>query len=126
MSSIPVAPYQCMDNFRQEIVRTVIQKVSSVISMTSLLYILRTIWKKWRNNKSKIDPYHRIMAGLSAYDIVFSFFWWFMGSWMTPAETGWVGAVGTTNSCTAQGALQDFALIGIWVSEIVLSTPFYH
>lgn len=115
--SLPVSPYQCMNSFNQEIARTLVRKVSAVVSMLGSLYVLRLICKKWRDKRSSVDSYQRIMAGLCVYDILFSFFWWFMGSWMTPAATGWWGAVGNPQSCTAQGALTDFALIGIWVSS---------
>jgi hypothetical protein len=114
--SLPVSPYQCMNNPNQEIARTVVRKVSAVLSVSGSIYVLRLISIKWRGRKSSVDSYHRIMAGLCVYDITFAFVWWFMGSWMTPIETGWWGAVGNTHSCTAQGALTDFALIGIWVS----------
>lgn len=40
---------------------------------------------------------------------------------MTPAETGWWGAVGNTVTCTVQGAFTDFALIGIWSYQVLLS-----
>jgi len=50
-----------------------------------------------------IDPYQRIMIGYSIFDILFSFFFWFLGTWMTPSETGWWGAVGNEYTCTAQG-----------------------
>ena len=40
-----------------------------------------------------MDPYRRIVAALSVYDmlLVFSYA---MGTWMTPQETSWWGAVG--------------------------------
>jgi hypothetical protein len=117
--SLPVSPYQCMNNLHQEIARTVVRKVSEVLSVSGSIYVLRVIYVKWRGQRSSVDSYQRIMAGLCVYDITFAFVWWFMGSWMTPVETGWWGAVGNTHSCTAQGALTDFALIGIWVSSAI-------
>jgi hypothetical protein len=134
-SLIPVLPYQCMNNFNQEVARTIVRKVSATLSIISSFYVLRLIYIKYRsttpastasnnnNNNSRnntVDSYHRIMAGLCIYDILFSFFWWFMGSWMTPRDTGWWGArYGNTVSCMIQGAVTDFALIGIWVSRLV-------
>lgn len=134
-SLIPVLPYQCMNNFNQEVARTIVRKVSATLSIISSFYVLRLIYIKHRsttpastasnnnNNNSRnntVDSYHRIMAGLCIYDILFSFFWWFMGSWMTPRDTGWWGArYGNTVSCMIQGAVTDFALIGIWVSRLV-------
>lgn len=134
---IPVLPYQCMNNFNQEVARTILRKVSATLSILGSCYVLRLIYIKYRRstpppstlhggstsithntrNNNKVDSYHRIMAGLCIYDILFSFFWWFMGSWMTPSTTGWWGAqYGNTVSCMIQGAVTDFALIGIWVS----------
>eukprot|EP00957_Ditylum_brightwellii_P081636 6210145-Ditylum_brightwellii.AAC.1 len=42
------------------------------------------------------------MLGLSLCDIVISFFYFFLGTWMTPKETGWLWAVGNSASCSAQ------------------------
>jgi len=66
-------------------------------------HILALVYKKWKHDRSRVDPYQRIMAGYSAFDILFSFFYWFLGSWMTPRETGWYGAVGNTATCAMQG-----------------------
>lgn len=133
-SLIPVLPYQCMNNFNQEVARTIVRKVSATLSIIGSCHVLRLIYIKYRstasttstsnnnnhNNRNKVDSYHRIMAGLCFYDILFSLFWWFMGSWMTPRDTGWWGArYGNTVSCMIQGAVTDFALIGIWVSGSV-------
>ena len=137
-SLIPVLPYQCMNNFNQEVARTIVRKVSATLSIISSFYVLRLIYIKYRsttatstasnnnnnnnNRNNTVDSYHRIMAGLCIYDVLFSFFWWFMGSWMTPRDTGWWGArYGNTASCMIQGAVTDFALIGIWVRRLVFS-----
>lgn len=139
-SLIPVLPYQCMNTFNQEVARTILRKVSATLSIIGSCYVLRLIYTKYRsasslhggtasnndNNRNKVDSYHRIMAGLCLYDILFSFFWWFMGSWMTPRDTGWWGArYGSAVSCIIQGAVTDFALIGIWVSSIVCIVCFF-
>ena len=103
----------------QEIARMVVRTVSAVLSMLDSLdvYVLRLICKKWRDKRSSVDLYQQIMAGLCMYIIMLFFFWWFMGSCMMPAATGWWGTAGNSQSCTTQGALMDFALIGIWVSS---------
>eukprot|EP00957_Ditylum_brightwellii_P060512 4594628-Ditylum_brightwellii.AAC.1 len=73
------------------------------------------IAKKVRNRK-ETDPYQRIMVGLSIFDILVSFFWFFLGTWMVPEETGWLWAVGNRSSCSAQGFLAVFGFVGEIVS----------
>jgi len=60
------------------------------------------------------------MAGYSVFDILYSFFYWFLGSWMTPKETGWYGAVGNTATCTMQGFF-FFMGIGTAMYQFMLS-----
>jgi len=106
MSSSPdqfYAPYSCLENASQEVTRVICQKLSSSISILGSSYILALVYKKWKHDRSRVDPYQRIMAGYSIFDILYSFFYWFLGSWMTPNETGWYGAVGNTATCTMQG-----------------------
>ena len=64
------------------------------------------------------DPYQRIMLGLSFFDICHSFFDSFMGTWMTPSETGWLMASGNQVSCSAQGFFTAFGFMGSFVSFI--------
>mmetsp|Transcript_42093 Transcript_42093/g.88339 ORF Transcript_42093/g.88339 Transcript_42093/m.88339 type:complete len:413 (+) Transcript_42093:126-1364(+) len=98
------APYSCMDNSRQEIARVLVRKISSSLSILGSTHILSLVWKKWRlDGPTKMDPYQRIMAMYGVFDILFSFFYFFLGTWMTPAETGWWGAVGNEKTCTMQG-----------------------
>ena len=96
-------PYSCMDNSRQEVLKVIVVKISAALSIFGSTYILKLVWGKWRKKKSSIDPYQRILVGLSIFDILFSFFYAFLGTWMTPAETGWWSAVGNTKTCTVQG-----------------------
>eukprot|EP00957_Ditylum_brightwellii_P091481 6965888-Ditylum_brightwellii.AAC.1 len=65
-----------------------------------------------RNGK-KTDPYQRIMVALSFFDFILSFFGLFLGSWMAPMETGWMGAVGNTVSCTMQGFFLVLVILGV-------------
>jgi len=53
--------------------------------------------------KHSIDPYQRIMLGYAGFDVLYGFFYWFMGTWLTPRETGWWGAVGNGKTCEMQG-----------------------
>ena len=102
-ATLPVVPYQCTGGPNQEVMATIIRKTSASLSVFGSAYVLITIWKKWRHKRSSIDPYQRIMAGMSIYDIIWSFFPWFMGSWLTPEDTGWWGARGNTDTCSLQG-----------------------
>ena len=49
-----------------------------------------------------MDPYKRIMAALSVYNVLLSISVYFMGTWMTPWETDWWGAAGNAYTCSAQ------------------------
>jgi len=102
-SDLLYEPYSCLENASQEIARVVCQKIFSSFSIMGSSHILALVYKKWKHDRSRLDPYQRIMAGYSVFDIVYSFFYWFLGSWMTPKETGWYGAAGNTATCTLQG-----------------------
>ena len=69
-----------------------------------------------------MDPYQRIMAGLSAYDVLLSSFFYVMGTWMTPRETGWWGAAGNVYTCSAQGFFLIFGYVGVSAYQALLST----
>ena len=79
----------------------IVAKISGALSCFGSGEIVQLVWKKWR--RSSLDPYQRIMAGMSAYDVIISFFVFVMGTWMTPLETGWWGAAGNVSTCSAQG-----------------------
>lgn len=117
----PVVPYQCAGGPRQEVFATVIRKISSSCSVFGSFYILATVWKKWRKKKSSIDPYQRVVVGMSIYDFFWTFFPWFMGSWMAPAETGWWGAVGNTQTCSMQGFFFWLGVPGALLYQMLLS-----
>lgn len=117
----PVIPYQCANSPRGEVVATVIRKISSSFSIFGSYYILATVWKKWREKKSSIDPYQRIVVGMSIYDFFWTFFPWFMGSWMVPAETGWWGAVGNQHTCSMQGFFFWLGVPGALLYQMLLS-----
>ena len=87
----------------------ILPKISGSLSIAGSTYIITAVLKKWRTEKKSINPYHRIMAAYSVYDIIFTFFNYFLGTWMVPAETGWFGAVGTTVTCSIQGFSYAFA-----------------
>jgi len=104
--------FSCRAGPREELVGEIIQKISASLSILGSVYIVADVVRKLRNGK-KTDPYQRIILGLSIFDILFSFIL-FLGTWITPEETGWLMAVGNTSSCTVQGF---FHILG-WVGEI--------
>lgn len=103
MVEYTVVPYQCAGGPKMEVAACVIRKVSAGLSVFGSATIISIIHKKYRRKRDAIDPYQRIMVGMSVYDCIWSFFPWFMGSWLTPKETGWWGAYGSTATCTMQG-----------------------
>jgi hypothetical protein len=83
----------------------VVPKISGALSILGSGYIVYEVLsckKRWKES-----PYHRILLGLSISDILTSFFVFFLGSWMIPAE-GTEGpyessAKGTQVTCNFQG-----------------------
>ena len=69
-----------------------------------------------------MDPYQRIMAVMSAYDVILLFFFFFVGMWMTPRETGWWGAVENVYTYSAQGSVFAFRYLGIPAYQALLPT----
>jgi len=103
------APNSCMDNSIEEIARITTQKIASSLSIIGSCHIITVLCLKVRGKRNSngkilgIDPYNRIMAGFATFDIMYCFVYWFMGSWMTPEETGWWGALGNGMTCSMQG-----------------------
>eukprot|EP00957_Ditylum_brightwellii_P016976 1280003-Ditylum_brightwellii.AAC.1 len=102
--------FSCLGNARNELIVELFQKTSSFLSMLGSFLVVSDIGRKVRHGKAT-DPYQRIMVGLSVYDIMFSLVW-FLGSWLTPKDTGWLWAVGNTASCSAQGFFVMYGAAG--------------
>mmetsp|Transcript_27768 Transcript_27768/g.42020 ORF Transcript_27768/g.42020 Transcript_27768/m.42020 type:complete len:291 (-) Transcript_27768:690-1562(-) len=59
------------------------------------------------NRKKKLrSTTNRIILLMSICDIIYSFFAWFLGTWMVPKESGAFWASGNQATCTAQGFIQ--------------------
>jgi len=114
-------PHACTDGPTYEMAQVISTKVSSALSITGSCYIFGIVGGKWRKNRASLDPYQRIMALYSIYDILFSFFYYFLGSWMTPGESGWWGATGNATTCSIQGFFFFFGGNGVTWYQVMLS-----
>eukprot|EP00567_Pseudictyota_dubia_P010462 CAMPEP_0197445334 /NCGR_PEP_ID=MMETSP1175-20131217/10580_1 /TAXON_ID=1003142 /ORGANISM="Triceratium dubium, Strain CCMP147" /LENGTH=414 /DNA_ID=CAMNT_0042976277 /DNA_START=438 /DNA_END=1682 /DNA_ORIENTATION=+ len=74
-----------------------------------------------RKKKENVDPYQRIMLGLSLFDIITSFFAFVLGSSMVPVETGWLWAAGNQQTCTLQGFWTSLGFLGSFEYQMALS-----
>mmetsp|Transcript_5046 Transcript_5046/g.10613 ORF Transcript_5046/g.10613 Transcript_5046/m.10613 type:complete len:127 (-) Transcript_5046:2601-2981(-) len=121
MSSPYYPPNSRTANPNQELVEEIIQTTSGALSVLGSFRIIYDVFKqhyaseKSYNNKITTDPYQRIMLGLSFFDLSHSFFDSFMGTWMTPRETGWLMAAGNQATCTAQGFFTSLGFMGCLV-----------
>ena len=77
----------CMPSDEWEAAVVIVMKITGALSCFGSGSIVQFVWKKWRKRRASVDPYQRIMAAMSVYDVLFSFFVFGMGTWMTPLET---------------------------------------
>ena len=104
-----------------QVTSTIVTKATAALSVVGSSVILSLVWSQWRTDRKKVDPYQRIMAAYSLYDLLDSFFAWFLGPWMVPAATGYWSATGNVATCSAQGFFFMFGVMGSGVSTVVLS-----
>ena len=71
-------------------------KISSTLSILGSGYVIQDVLRDPR--KRNESTYHRIMLGLSCSDILISFFYAFMGSWLMPKGSQ-LFAVGSKVTC---------------------------
>ena len=109
--------YSCMADPGREVAKSVVEKASATLSILGSGYISLFVWGKWRANRVGVDPYQRIMAAYSVFDILISFFPFFLGTWMAPVDTGWWMAVGNTATCSVQGFFNIFGFVGSAVNS---------
>lgn len=87
----------------------------------SFILIVTIICSKRRRS----HPYHRLMLGMSCYDIFMSFFMG-MAVWAHPAETCWdpndCAKSGTVQTCTAFGFFYQLGSIAIPLYNVALAT----
>lgn len=88
---------------RQQVVLAIVPKVSSTFSLFGSGWILIEVLTDRSSVPKRKHPYHRLLLGMSVYDILESI-WNFVSTWAIPQGTEGVwDASGTTATCTAQG-----------------------
>ena len=106
----------CGRDLSYEVASAIVMKVSAALSILGSGVILSLLWRQWRTDRKRVDPYQRIMAVYSLCDLLFSFFVWFLGPWMVPAATGYWSAAGNAATCSVQGFFYWFGSMGSVVS----------
>ena len=94
-------------------------KVSGLLSCAGSGYIVQDVLRN--PNKRSKSIYHRIMVGLSTMDILSSFFFWVLGSWVMP-EGSWQWAVGNITTCDIAAFLGMTGWLGSALYHCSLTT----
>jgi hypothetical protein len=95
----------------KSIILAVVPKLTALISIVCSSAIVRKVYKSPKKRK---NVYHRILCGLSCFDIISSFVYFF-GTWLVPANKvggfGLVfGASGNDATCSLSGFFTQFAV----------------
>ena len=105
----------CMGLSKAEIIgNLVISKISSAISISGSIYVIQDVLRN--PEKRNESTYHRLMLGLSCSDVMYSFFAWFLSSWVMPKGLH-LFAIGSEGSCAA---------VGFFHVMFNISYPFYY
>ena len=97
----------------------IVFKVGGFISCIGSGYIIQDVIR--HPNKRSKSVYHRIMVGLSAMDIFYSFFAFVLGSWPMP-KGSWLWAMGNMATCDAAAVIGSFGFIGSPLYNCSLAT----
>ena len=92
----------------------IISKITAALSILGSSYVIQDIVRNPEKRNESI--YHRLMFGLSCSDVIFSFFGWFLSTWVMPKESH-LFAVGSESTCIASGFFHYMT---------ALSTPLYN
>ena len=80
--------------------KIIVGKITATLSILGSSYDIQDVL---RNPKKRNEStYHRLMVGLSFSDIIYSFFGWFLGTWVMPKGSH-LFAIGSEGSCIASG-----------------------
>ena len=91
----------CIGQSRNEVVsQIIVSKITAALSILGSSYVIQDVLRSPEKRNESI--YHRLMFGLSCSDIIFSFFAWFLGTWVTPKESN-LFAVGSESACIVSG-----------------------
>lgn len=94
-------------------------KVTACLSMLGssiIIYLVVIKWKEQRHTAESLITYDRLLFMMSVMDVINSFVY-FLSSWPIPYGTpGVFGAVGTQQTCAAQG----------FIIQLGLAIPFYN
>jgi hypothetical protein len=96
----------------QEKVLAILPKISG---WASAFFSTFTFVIVFRDRSKRQKVYHRLVLGMACADISSSL-WLSLSTWPIPRETGILWAVGTTQSCTAQG----------FFTQLGISSPLYN
>ena len=81
---------------------SIVPHITGLLSFCASFWIIFDIITRYRHQRT-VTSYHRLLLGMSVYDAVCSFSLG-MSTWPIPRGTeGIFAAVGTTQTCTAQG-----------------------
>jgi hypothetical protein len=87
----------------QQIALAIVPKVSSLFSLFGSVWVMLEVLTDNSSNPKRKHPYHRLLLGMSVYDILESV-WNFASTWAIPEGTEGVwDPRGTRATCTAQG-----------------------
>ena len=91
----------CIGLSRNQVASNIIvAKITAALSILGSSYVIQDILRSPEKRNESI--YHRLMFGLSCSDIIFSFFGWFLGTWVMPKELN-LFAVGSESACIVSG-----------------------
>ena len=85
-------------------------KPFAILSILSSLYVFYYLLIRHRLKLKRI--YHRLVIA-AFYNVFICSICFFIGSWALPADSGVVGASGTTTSCAVQGAVLIFGRLAL-------------
>ena len=73
-----------------------VPKATALLSIAGSAYVIQDVLRDPR--KRKESTFHRLMVGVCISDIIYSFFLWFLGSWVMPKGSQ-LYAIGNNVTC---------------------------
>lgn len=91
----------------QQVTLAIAPKITAFLSIFGTCYVIRNVLISKRKRRL---VYHRILLCISGIDLIIGICM-FLSTWPIPSSTGIYGAVGTTQTCTAQGFFLQFSIM---------------